>query len=174
MTGKIVSDRERSWKEWACLLVLPVLPDLDTLPHFLGYASDPFWSHRGFTHSFFFALLVALVAKKLFFQEIPWSSGRAYRWIAVLFLAVGSHGFLDALTDGGRGIAFFSPFSETRFFLPFRPVHVSPISLQRFFGGRALEVLASEFLWIWLPMFLFWMVLRFLRVVGGMMWEQDT
>ncbi len=163
MAGKITSDRRRPFKEWACLAVLPVLPDLDTLPYFLGTHADAFWKHRGFTHSFFFALLVALAAKYLFFPEMEWGVRRTWGWIGTLFAAVGSHGVLDALTDGGSGVALFSPFSGARFFFPVRPIHVSPISLQRFFGGRALEVLANEFLWIWLPLLMAWMLLRVVR-----------
>nr|HRC76832.1 rhodanese-like domain-containing protein [Kouleothrix sp.] len=32
------------------------------------------------------------------------------------------HGVLDAMTDGGLGVAFFAPFSATRYFFPFRPI----------------------------------------------------
>jgi hypothetical protein len=31
------------------------------------------------------------------------------------------------MTDGGLGIAFFAPFDNTRYFLPFGPIKVSPI-----------------------------------------------
>ena len=62
-----------------------------------------------------------------------------------------SHGLLDASTDGGQGIAFFAPFSSARYFLPFRPIAVSPIGLQGVFGERGLRILASEARWILLP-----------------------
>jgi inner membrane protein len=59
---------------------------------------------------------------------------------------------LDALTDGGLGVAFFSPFDNGRYFFSWRPVHVSPIGAERFFnGGRAWDILGSEFVWIWIP-----------------------
>jgi len=61
-----------------------------------------------------------------------------------------SHGLLDALTNGGRGIAFFAPFSDHRYFFPWRPIQVSPIGVG-FFSARGLRVLASEAGWIWLP-----------------------
>ena len=57
---------------------------------------------------------------------------------------------LDALTDGGLGVAFFAPFSARRYFLPWRPVAVSPIGMG-FFSERGLEVLGSEVVWVWLP-----------------------
>jgi inner membrane protein len=68
-----------------------------------------------------------------------------------LFLATASHGFLDAMTSGGLGVAFFAPFSETRYFLPWRPIVVSPISIYGFVGRRGLMVMWSELEWVWLP-----------------------
>jgi len=69
----------------------------------------------------------------------------------VWFTAVtASHGLLDALTNGGRGIAFFAPFSDHRYFFPWRPIQVSPIGVG-FFSARGLRVLASEAGWIWVP-----------------------
>ena len=38
-----------------------------------------------------------------------------------------SHGVLDALTDGGPGVAFLAPFDDTRYFFPWRPIRVSPL-----------------------------------------------
>jgi inner membrane protein len=69
----------------------------------------------------------------------------------VWFMAVtASHGLLDALTNGGRGIAFFAPFTNHRYFFPWRPIQVSPIGAG-FFSARGLRVLTSEARWIWLP-----------------------
>jgi inner membrane protein len=58
---------------------------------------------------------------------------------------------LDAMTDGGLGVAFFSPFDNHRYFLPWTPIRVSPIGAARFWSARGLAVLRSEFFWIWLP-----------------------
>ena len=66
------------------------------------------------------------------------------------FLATVSHGLLDALTNGGLGVAFFSPFDTTRYFFPFRPIQVSPIGAH-FFSARGISVVQSELLWVWLP-----------------------
>src|ERR1043166_5003991 len=74
------------------------------------------------------------------------------RWLGLYFaLVLASHGLLDALTNGGPGIAFFSPFSNTRYFFPFRPIEVSPISVGGIFNARGLRILASELRWVWLP-----------------------
>jgi inner membrane protein len=65
-------------------------------------------------------------------------------------LITASHGLFDAMTDGGLGIAFFSPFDTTRYFLPWRPIRVSPIG-PGFFSDRGMTVLVSEATWLWLP-----------------------
>jgi inner membrane protein len=49
------------------------------------------------------------------------------------------------------GIAFFSPFDDRRYFLPWRPVRVSPIGL-RVFSRWGMHALLSEIVWIWLPL----------------------
>jgi inner membrane protein len=129
--------------------VSSMVPDLDVLGFGLGIRyGDPF-GHRGFTHSLFFAALwAAFVTVVLFLKPADRS-----RWPAIwffLFLATASHGLLDAMTDGGLGVAFFAPFDNTRFFLPWRPISVSPIGA-RFFSPRGMAVMMSEALWIWLP-----------------------
>src|SRR4029077_7470776 len=97
----------------------------------------------------FAALLASAVMVTGFRRELP-GLGRLSLWI-YLFLATASHGLLDAMTDGGLGVAFFSPFDNHRYFLPWTPIRVSPIGAGRFFTHRGLEVLRSELLWIWLP-----------------------
>ena len=117
--------------------VLTILPDADVvgLSHGIPYGST--FGHRGFTHSILFAAIASLAA------ALPLRATR--RECALLFLCALSHGVLDAMTDGGRGIAFFSPFSNARYFLPWRPIRVSPI------GGINVRVLASEMKWVWAP-----------------------
>ncbi|MNG33863.1 Inner membrane protein YbcI [compost metagenome] len=47
-------------------------------------------------------------------------------------------------------MAWLWPWSEQRFFLPWRPIEVSPF-VNGFFSQRGLAVLASEARWVWLP-----------------------
>ena len=70
---------------------------------------------------------------------------------------------LDALTDGGRGMPFFSPFSETRYFFPVTPIQVSPLSYDAFLSGRGLRVVLSEMKWVWLPAALLAIAIRVVR-----------
>jgi hypothetical protein len=50
----------------------------------------------------------------------PGSSG--FPLFAYLFLATASDGVLDAMTNDGLGVAYFSPFDNRRYFLPWPPI----------------------------------------------------
>lgn len=131
----------------ALALAGAVLPDIDALGLWLGIPYDHPFGHRGFTHSLPFSVLLAGVAT-LFAPAVgaqPWT----VFW--VLLVSAASHGQLDALTNGGLGIAFFSPFSNRRSFLPWRVIEVSPLHPAAFFSRRGLRVLGSEMRWVWGP-----------------------
>ena len=133
-----------------------MLPDLDVVAFRLGIKYEDILGHRGFTHSLLFAGVAAVVLTML----VPHSK-RHWLWL-YLFLATASHGVLDALTNGGLGIGFFSPFDPTRYFFSARPIEVSPIG-SGFFSDRGLKVVVSELLWLWLPALLFATLLIVLR-----------
>jgi inner membrane protein len=80
-----------------------------------------------------------------------------------LFLATASHGVLDAMTNGGLGVAFFSPVDNRRYFLSWRPIRVSPIAFGRFFSQQGYLILKNELLWIWLPAGLFAVLVLMIR-----------
>jgi inner membrane protein len=123
-----------------------VIPDADVIAFRLGIPYDHLVGHRGLSHSLAFAAALGAVAARL----TPWPGPPWWRWL--FFSAVtASHGVLDALTDGGLGVAFFAPFSDTRYFLPWRPIEVSPISVRAFLSPRGVTVLASELVWVWVP-----------------------
>jgi inner membrane protein len=65
--------------------------------------------------------------------------------------AMASHGIVDMATNGGHGIALLWPFSDQRLFWPWQPIEVAPLGIAAFFSQWGLEVLASEFVWLWLP-----------------------
>jgi inner membrane protein len=135
---------------WVIGALCSAVPDLDVIGFRFGIRYGDFWGHRGFTHSILFAALLASVVVLLAFWERLPGLGRFALW-SYFFVATASHGLLDAMTDGGLGVAFFSPFNNNRYFLPWRPIHVSPIGVSRFFSHRGLAVVQNEILWIWLP-----------------------
>jgi len=128
-------------------VALSILPDLDVLAFQFAIPYAAGFGHRGFSHSFIFAALVALLGA-LLLRRYP---ERFVPSLLFLLVAAASHGVLDALTNGGHGIAFFWPFSLERYFAPVQLIEVSPLSAGRFFSPRGITVLVSEFLWVWLP-----------------------
>ncbi len=139
-------------------MLLSILPDADVALHYLGVPYQSAFGHRGFTHSIAFAFAISLLSAWIFFKFIHtplWMT-----WL-YLFICAISHPLLDMCTTAGLGAALLWPFSEQRFFAPFRPIEVSPLSIRRFFGEAGLRVIWSEILWIWLPLIALALILRF-------------
>ncbi len=68
--------------------------------------------HRGLSHSFFFAAVVGVVVAALYGER---HCRRA--WLAAYFAVVtASHALLDALTDGGLGVALICTFQQRALF----------------------------------------------------------
>ena len=129
----------------ALALVGAVLPDLDALGLWLGIPYAHPFGHRGITHSLPFAVALAGAGTLLAPEAEPHIA------FGVLLVSAASHGLIDALTNGGLGIALFSPFSHQRFFLPWRVIEVSPLRPSALFSRRGFEVLRSEMRWVWVP-----------------------
>lgn len=141
-------------------VALAILPDADFIGFKLGIPYASMLGHRGLSHSLLFAACVStavvLVARWRRRAAPAERAGRAtpplprLLW-PYLVLAALSHGLLDALTNGGLGIAFFAPFSAERHFFPWRPIVVAPLSVRRFFANRGVVVIASELAVVWIP-----------------------
>ncbi|MBA4389118.1 MAG: metal-dependent hydrolase [Verrucomicrobia bacterium] len=150
---KTLYPADRSRLLIAAAMITAMLPDADVLGFPLGVEYGDFFGHRGFFHSIFFALVVAVLCVQVVFRG-PGRFSREWRNCALFFFAVGAtHGLLDALTDGGLGIALLSPFDRTRYFFPWTPIPVSPIGLADFLSAWGLHVLAWEAALVWLPAF---------------------
>lgn len=154
--SKIISNNNSKF-----LLVLAIastiLPDIDVLTFNFGIPYEAPFGHRGFTHSIFFAMLWATLVIFVFakFNRVIW-------WL-VMFLSTISHGILDAMTSGGRGVGLFIPFHNERYFFPFREIIVSPIGIERFFSERGIRVIFSELKYVFLPCFLILVLFYFIR-----------
>ncbi len=135
----------------AILAGVAVLPDLDVVGFALGISLDHPLGHRGWSHSLAFAAVVGLLGATLLFRHHQPLTRPWWGLTALIGVACASHGVLDALTNGGRGVAFLLPFTDERYFFPWRPIHVSPLGVAAFFERRSLSILQSELLWIWLP-----------------------
>jgi inner membrane protein len=137
---------------WVLAVIAAVLPDADVIGYqYLYIPYGHVLGHRGFFHSPCFAALLSLVIVSLFFRKERVLSRRWWAYFLFFFILGASHGLLDAMTNGGRGIALLSPFSNHRYFLPWTPIEVSPLTVRAFLSQRGLIVIKSEILWIWMP-----------------------
>jgi len=126
---------------------LAMLPDADVIAFVLRIPYAAPWGHRGASHSLVIAGLVALAVA----AGTRLGRGPALKLGLLAFAAVGSHGLLDAMTTGGLGAALLWPFTQARYFLPWRPIPVAPIGAGMI-SARGLYVVAVELL-LFLP---FW------------------
>lgn len=124
------------------LCALSMLPDADVAAFTLGIPYSHPYGHRGASHSLLFAVVAGTLAALLV---------RRPRLAPLLVAVVASHPLLDALTDGGLGVALLWPFTDRRYFFPFQPIPVAPIG-PRFLSERGLAVAATEILYF-LPAF---------------------
>ena len=136
---------------WLILMLCSLIPDADVVAFDLGIPYHHPLGHRGFTHSLLFAAGLAWVLWALMFRRLGFFTKDGLRVFMAFFLTTASHGLFDAMTNGGVGIAFFAPFDNTRYFLPWRMIEVSPISIGRFFSSRGVAILISEAKFVWLP-----------------------
>lgn len=122
-----------------------ILPDLDILAFKFGVPYEAPLGHRGFTHSIAFAFILGILIWAIFYKKHSF-----WKTILLFSLVTISHGLLDALTNGGKGVGFFIPFRNERYFFPWQVIEVSPIG-RSFFGKSGLNVLYSELIWIAIP-----------------------
>lgn len=142
-------------------VVAAVVPDLDVVTFHFGIAYSAGLGHRGFSHSLVVAALVGLAGA----AGHRLLGAGFVRALLFLFVATASHGVLDAVTNGGLGVAFLWPWSGERYRAPdaLRVVEASPIPLGRFLSARGLAVLGSELRWIWPPAVAVCLILSGLR-----------
>lgn len=123
----------------ALFVGVSLAPDLDVVSFVLGIPYSAAWGHRGAVHSPFFALLFGAGT----FWLVRRSVARPLWFAALVCFTFMSHGLLDCLTDGGLGVALAWPWSDARFFFPWRPIPVAPIGLG-FLSPRGLMVFSLE------------------------------
>ncbi len=149
--GTAVSGQKMPARFWVLSAVCPMLPDLDVLAFVFKIPYAHPFGHRGFSHSLTFALIVGLLVTIVFFRKERLRPKRFMLLSLYFFLITATHGVLDAMTNGGLGVALLAPFDNTRYFMPWRPIQVSPIGIRRFFSHWGLMVALSELLWVWTP-----------------------
>lgn len=134
---------EKPWQLYAGAAACAVLPDIDAIGFWMGVPYEGLCGHRGLTHGLLFAAATGIACAL---------GARSKRVALPLALATATHSVLDAMTDGGLGVAFFSPFTNARYFLPWRPIEVAPISITDFIEQGGMGSLRGELIWIWAPL----------------------
>jgi inner membrane protein len=137
---------------WVMAFIAPMLPDLDVLGmKYYGIPYNDCYGHRGAFHSIAIALVAAVVLLLVYKAMVRTEGYRLNKdcfW--GFFLGMTSHGLIDALTNGGLGVAVFWPANCNRYFFPWRPLEVSPLSLERFME-QGLFIMKNEFYYVWIP-----------------------
>jgi inner membrane protein len=139
-------------------ILCAMLPDLDVITFYMGVPYSHPLGHRGLSHSIIFAMglaaFIVLLRGSLQGRKVQ------LRNFLFLFFATVSHGVLDAMTNGGRGVGFFIPFENSRHFFAFRPIQVSPLYVQDFWGEWGMKVIQSELVWIAFPCFIILFIVK--------------
>ncbi len=148
---------------WLLIALCSILPDVDIIGYYVGVKYGDVLGHRGFFHSLTFAAVVSVLVVILAFPAASRFSKKWWSMLVFFFFVIASHGFLDSMTERGLGVAFFSPFDTTRYFMFWRPVYASPMRIEQFFSHSGIEVLFGEIIWIWLPMIALHTIFKFLR-----------
>ncbi|MCX2738710.1 metal-dependent hydrolase [Pontibacter anaerobius] len=153
--GKTYPNKYTSAKFWILGILCTILPDADVVMFKFGVPYEHMFGHRGFSHSLVFALLLGIAVTAVFYRGTKLTSKPGLLLILFFSLCTASHILLDALTNGGLGVAVFAPFDDTRYFLPWRPIQVSPIGVRNFFSQWGWRVIKSELVWVGLPALLY-------------------
>jgi inner membrane protein len=145
LTAARIHDQPAALPSGASILFwssLSMVPDADVIGMALGIPYDDPLGHRGATHSFAFALLIAAVV----YATTRLRARPSWRAAILAALVTASHPLLDTLTNGGLGCALFWPFDTTRYFAPWTPIPVSPIGLAYFsFYGMIVAITETVF-----------------------------
>ena len=122
---------------------IATIPDIDSLfMRWIPYEAA--FGHRGMTHSLAFAAALGLAAALVLKRRVAIPGGFP-ALAALLAAAAATHGPLDALTDGGLGVAFFAPFSPARIAFAWRPIPVAPLGYHPY----VFTVIAMEAVMLW-------------------------
>ncbi|WP_055443604.1 metal-dependent hydrolase [Lacinutrix himadriensis] len=155
-TTKVIDSKTNKLLLWLAI-GSAMLPDLDVIAFNFGIPYVHPLGHRGLTHSIVFAVLWSMLLAFLF------GKSRKYIFFIVLFLSTVSHGLLDAMTTGGKGVGFFIPLDNSRYFLPWQVIKVSPIGIEKFFSEWGIRVIISELQYIAIPCCIILITLHFLK-----------
>ena len=137
---------------------LALVPDLDLVTSAFGVPDNTPLAHRGITHSFPFALAVALLVGASIGDR-----GRGILAGLLTFGALASHGFLDSMSQLGNGPMLFWPLTTQSYEFLWRPIP-GVLTAADYLTRQAIPTLVIELL-LFLPFVVFAAVTFFPRSV---------
>ena len=140
ITSATLDDRRIGYRAAVYGAMVGAMPDIDVFFSINGDFIDQLLTHRGITHSLFFAPVVGPVLGWLVWRrerrKDPSVGRRELRyWIIALSLAIFSHPLLDLLTTYGTQLLL--PFSDARFAINAMPI-IDPLYTALLIGGLLL------------------------------------
>jgi len=124
------------------------MPDIDILFSLTGDYFDQLITHRGITHSLFFAPVAGPVLAWLVWRfeaarrHEPGARTRLWAWTLALTLAILSHPLLDLLTPYGTQLLL--PFSNARFAISAMPI-IDPVYTITLLVGLLIAARSQQF-----------------------------
>jgi inner membrane protein len=111
--GELIAGRKLGHRAALWGAIGGTLPDLDVLTALFLNPVDYLAAHRGFSHSVFFAFLIApllAIVPSNIYKSLP---GNYKNWLKILFWSIFTHPLLDTFT--GYGTQLLNPFSDIAF-----------------------------------------------------------
>ena len=115
VTGELLAGKKIGRRALVIGAIANSLPDIDVVCMAFMNIPDELLAHRGFTHSFLFAFLVApllgyLFSRQRWMPQLPWR-----QWTLFFLIELLLHCLTDSLTAYGTGL--LEPFSHARYSL---------------------------------------------------------
>ncbi len=110
--GEVIAGKRLGKKALLAGGVAQTIPDFDFIASFWMSPANDLLAHRGFTHSFFFMILVAYPLALMMFRWKWFPNMPVRHWTLFIMLELFVHIFLDAFN--AYGTAWFEPFSHYR------------------------------------------------------------
>lgn len=137
-----------------------IAADFDYVGYLFNFGNLSFFGHRGFTHSIFFAIVIATLICIVFFRNVDFKSKAFLFLLFNFFLAALSHPLLDYLINQNNGVALFFPFSTERFSFPFAPINEEICSAFEYYRKYFWLVLKVEIIYLIFPAILFYYLIK--------------
>jgi inner membrane protein len=110
--GEVLAGKQLGKKALFLGAFANTIPDFDFLSSFWLTTDENLLAHRGFTHSFLFAILVSVLLGFLFNQWMRKYQLPLKKWILFFLVQIFTHLFIDSFNAYGTG--WFEPFSHVR------------------------------------------------------------